>query len=106
MQRQSKPPEAHIVRMLACIHLHELQKALHLRGWFTRYEPGVPGPPRLFAWHPVFGALDEAICAVYRAVGSPKPSWWFQWASGDRICLVRNKHAVVAHIAARVKEQS
>lgn len=95
-----------IFRSLACIHLHELQHALHLRGWYTQYEPGGAGAPRLNAWHPVFGELDVAICAVYRHLGYAKPGWWFEWASGGLICRAKNMHGVVGFIEAYVRKES
>jgi hypothetical protein len=106
MRRTSILPEAQIIRSLTSIHLHDLQKAFHLLGWYTRYDPGGVGPPRLYAWHPLYGELQEAICAVHRCVASPKPSWWFQWASGDLICRARNVYDVVSRIESFAKNRT
>jgi hypothetical protein len=68
--------KAQILRTLACSILQELQKALQGQGWYTRYEPEGIGPPRLHAWHPVYGELDDAICVVYRHIGTANPTWF------------------------------
>jgi hypothetical protein len=97
--------KAQILRSLAQSQLHSLQKALQLRGWYTRYEPGGIGPPRLYAWHPVFGELEGAICVAYRHIGNANPMW-FQWASGELICRAKHMQSVVRLVETYAKKQT